>query len=368
MNPADLRAAIPALEETVYLNTGASGPSPRRVVAAAQSAIERAEYDAPGGQGTYPAAFEVFDETRAAVADHIGADPETVALSQSTTHGIGRVVAAMDWGPGDVIARTDLEHAAGLFPCQRLAETAGVDVRVIETAGGRIDRDSYKRAVADARLVVLSSLTWTHGTRLPVAELVDIAHDAGARVLVDAVQSVGQHRLDISAWDADAVVAAGHKWLLGTWGAGFLTVAPDFVESLTPLIIGYRGVEDPDATTYDLRSNARRFEVGTTAIGPYAALQEGIALFEELGYDTVTSRVERLTDRLKDGLGERVCSPCEYESGLVTFRDGTPERTVAALADAGVQVRSLPLDNTVRASVHVFNTEADIDALLTGLA
>lgn len=88
-------------------------------------------------------------------------------------------------------------------------------MRVVETDQGRIDRDAYLAAVADAELVCFSAVTWTHGTRLPVADLVDIAHDAGALALVDAVQVPGQLPMDVREWGADVVAAAGQKWLLG---------------------------------------------------------------------------------------------------------------------------------------------------------
>jgi len=367
MDPETLRAEIPALSETVYLNTGATGPSPRRVIEATERTLEHVEYEAPA-TGVYPAAVDVFDEAREAVAGHIGADPETVATTQSTTRGMGQLVAAMDWEPGDVVVRTDLEHAAGVFPADRLRREDGVEIRVVETEGGRVDREAYAEAVEGAKLVVFSSLTWTHGTRLSVSELVDVAHDAGARVLVDAVQSVGQHPVDVEAWGADAVAGAGHKWLLGHWGAGFLFVAPDFVQELTPPVVGYRSVADSGASSYDLHPDARRFEVGTTAIGPFAGLVEAVDVVEQLGYDTVADRVEQLTDRLKAGIDdERLRSPRDYESGLVSFTVDDPEATVSRLADAGIRIRSLPLSGTVRASVHAFNTAGDVDALLDAL-
>jgi selenocysteine lyase/cysteine desulfurase len=367
MEPETLRAEMPALAETAYLNTGAAGPSPRRVVKASERALERFEYESPA-EGMYDEAFATFDEARAAAADHVGADHDDVALTESTTDGVGRLVAAMDWQPGDVVVHTDLEHPAGTFPCERVRRLDGVEVRVAETEGGRIDREAYAEAVADARLVVFSSLTWTHGTRLPVTELVEVAHDAGARVLVDAVQSVGQGPVEFPAWGADAVAAAGHKWLLAPWGAGFLYVAPDFASELTPPVVGYRGVADADDGDYTLRPDARRFEVGTGAVGPAAGLTEAIGVVEELGYDSITARVERLTDRLKAGLDpDSLRSPREYESGLVSFTVDDPETTVERLADAGVRIRSIPVEDTVRASVHVFNTAEDVDRLLDAL-
>ncbi|ADJ15047.1 aminotransferase class V-fold PLP-dependent enzyme [Halalkalicoccus jeotgali] len=368
MTPEELRAETPGFENCTYLNTGASGPSPRRVVEAATGFLERHEYETPAGEGMYVAADAVYEEAREAVAGLLNTDERRVALTQSTTDGINRIASAMDFEPGDVVVRTDLEHSAGILPWQRLADVHDLEIRILETREGRIDPEEYAEAVADARLACFSALTWTHGTRLPVRKLVEIAHDAGARTLVDAVQMPGQTGLDVEAWGADAVAAAGHKWLLGTWGAGFLAVSPDFLAELEPRSVGYRSVAEPDAEAYAFHEGARRLEIGTTNPAPYAALTEAIETMDRVGYGRIESRIAGLTDRLKDGLDEeRLYSPREYESGLVTFADEDPEATVERLGEAGIRVRTLPGPEAIRASVHAINTEADVDALLEAL-
>ena len=367
MTPEELRADIPALDEAVYLNTGAGGPSPPRVVEATTAALEYHEYEAPAGDGTYAALFDSLDETRELVADHVNVAPESLALTQSTTDGIGLVAAAMDWQPGDVVVRTDQEHSAGILPWDRLEQTHGVEVRVVGAGGGHVDPDEWKTAVSDARLAVFSSLCWTDGCRLPVAELTTVAQDAGARVLVDAVQSVGQHPVDFSSWGADAVAAAGHKWLLGPTGTGFLHVTDEFARTLEPAQLGYMGVEDPEADDWSLKPDARRFETGSVSPVPHEGLREGIATIEAVGFDTIEARIERLTDRLKEGLGDRLVSGDAYESGLVSFAAEDPIETAERLVEAGIRVRDIPANGTVRASVHVFNTEGDVDALLDEL-
>lgn len=367
MEPAEFRAAIPALSECVYLNTGAASPSPTGVVEAVESCLEHHEYAAPAAEGMYSAADSVFDETREAVADLLGADAHEIALTESTADGIGRIASAIDWTAGDAVVRTDCEHPAGVLPWRRLADTRGIEVRVVGTDRGRLDRDALVEQVDGARLLCLSSLSWNYGTRFPIREAVEIAHDAGAQVLVDAVQSPGQMAVDVEEWGADFVAAAGHKWLCGPWGAGFVYVADGATVSLEPERIAYRSVVDPGAADYEFKPGAQRLEIGTTSPAPYAGLRSAIETIERVGLETIESHVARLTDRLKDGLGERLLSPTAYESGLVTFADETPERTVERLADAGVRIRSLPEPEALRASVHVFNTAADIDTLLSEL-
>lgn len=367
MDPAELRASIPALERCTYCNTGASGPSPRPVVRAATDFLEHHAFEAPAGEGPYTVAFDVIEAAREVAAGHLGARPPDVAFTRSTADGINLVANAIDWQPGDVVVRTDLEHPAGTLPWDRLEDTHDIEVRVLETEAGRVDMEELKTAVDGARLLLTSSLTWSHGTQLPVGKMVDIAHDAGAQVLVDAVQSVGQHPVDVRDWGADFVATAGHKWLLGVWGSGMLYADPDALARTTQTRIGYRSVQDMGATEYAYHEGARRFEVGTTSPAPYVALAEAIETMESVGLDTVESRVAGLTARLKDGLGDRLLSPREYESGLVTFEADDPEATVSRLGEQGILVRSLPHPEAVRASVHVFNTPGEIDALLDAL-
>lgn len=352
-----------------YLNTGASGPSPRRIVEAAQHGIETHEWGAASDPGPYPHAFGLYEDVRADVAGFLGADPEEIALTGSTADGITRIAGAMEWEPGDAVVRTDLEHPAGVLPWKRL-ERQGCEVRVVPTTDGRLDRDAYRDAVAGAKLVCLSALTWNYGTHLPVSELVAEAHDAGASVLVDAVQVPGQTTFDVTEWGADAVAMASHKWMLGVWGAGILYVDSDVIDEFSPGRIGYRSVTDPAADEYELKPGAARFEVGTTSPAPYAALSASIDLLEDVGLGAIDAHIHDLAERFVDGVpDDRLYSPADPESGLVTVRVDDPGSTVDRLReDYGVVVRSLPgPTGAVRASLHVYNTPEDVDRLLTGL-
>ncbi|WP_280535327.1 aminotransferase class V-fold PLP-dependent enzyme [Halopenitus sp. POP-27] len=368
MTPRELRADVPALADVDYFNYGAHGPSPRYVVEAADSFLESFEYDAPVRENPYQTAAEAIDDVRETVASFVGAAPEEIALTESTTAGINAIANAIDWEPGDVVVRTDLEHPAGILPWDRL-KREGIEVRVVPTSGGRIDRDAFAEAVADARLVCVSALTWTHGTWLPVAELVDVAREAGAFTLVDAVQVPGQAPMDVTDWGADAVAAAGHKWLLGLWGGGFLHVDGDVVDDLHPRSLGYRSVETPTADPYELAAGARRFEVGTANPAPHVALGEAITTIESVGVDRIQGRIHELAGRLAEGVPEdRLLSPAEPESGLVTIDVDDPATTVDRLADEGIRLRDLPFPEAVRASVHAVNTEREVDRLIDALS
>ena len=366
MTPRELRADVPGLQESAYLNFGAHGPSPEYVVDAVSDAVADHEFHS-GTDDPYTTAFAGYDRARERVAAFIGAAPEEVALTESTTDGINRIATAIDFEPGDVVVRTDLEHPAGTLPWQQL-EAQGVEVRVVETTDGRVDRDAYTEAVADARLVCFSAVTWTHGTQLPVSELVDIAAEAGAFTLVDAVQVPGQLPMDVHEWGADAVAAAGHKWLLGPWGAGFLYVNRAVADTMVPGAVGYRSVTEPTAAELSYEPGAKRFEIGTTSPGPHAGLIEAIDAIESVGVEAIADRIETLTDRLKAGIDdEALLSPQAHESGLVSIAVDDPEATVERLADDGIVIRSLPHPDAIRVSVHAVSTAAEIDSVLAAL-
>jgi selenocysteine lyase/cysteine desulfurase len=367
VTPTELRADVPALGEGVYMNFGAHGPSPRYVVDAANEHTRTFEYEVPVDDDPYQTAFRTYDRTRDRVASFIGADADEIALTESTTAGINAVANAIDWQPGDVVVRTDLEHPAGVLPWQRLHQE-GVEVRVVEAEDGRIDVDDFAAAVDGARLACFSAVTWTHGTRLPVSTLVDVAHEAGAFALVDAVQVPGQLPLSVTDWGADAVAAAGHKWLLGLWGGGFLYVDREVAETLEPRTVGYRSVETPTAAAYEFSPGARRFEVGSSNPGPHVALAEAIDAIEAVGVDSIADRIQTLAGRLTEGVpGERLLSPTRPESGLVTIDVDDPAATVDRLSSDGIVVRALPSPTAIRASVHAVNTESEVDRLLRAL-
>ena len=366
LSPADLRADIPATDDVAYFNTGASGPSPRRVVDAICEGQAAHAYDSPGGAGMYPAAYDQFDRTREAVADLLGANPDEIALTQSTTDGVNLIAGSLDWQPGDVVVRTDVEHPGGILPWRRLEDTHGVEVRVVGNDQGSFDLDDFADAVADARLVCLSSLAWNYGTQLPVEEVTALAHEAGARVIVDAVQSPGQMPVDVADWNVDFLAGAGHKWLLGPWGAGFLYVDEDALDAVHPQRVGGRSVVESTAHDYEFEPTAARLEVSTKSVASYAGLEAAIRTIGDVGIDTVQARIRELTDRLKAGLpDDALVSPRGYESGLVSFRVDDPEAFVERVKAEGIVIRQLPYPDCVRASVHVFNTPAEIDALLS---
>ncbi len=365
MNLDEFRGSIPAAERVAYLNTGSSSPSSVAVVDAMEAFLERHGYDSPTDEGMYAPVYDAFEETRRAVAAFLNAASGEIALTQSTGDGVSRVANAIEWRPGDTIVRLDLEHPANVVPWDAVERDHDVTVETVETSGGHVDVDAVTEAVDSARLVCLSSVSRTYGTRIPVEAITDVAHDAGAEVLVDAVQSVGQEPVDVTEWGADYVAAAGHKWLVGPWGAGFLYVSSDVVPDLQPSHASYRSV-DRDTPGLPLHPDARCLEIGTTSAAPYVGLQTALERLSSVGVRTVQRRIESLTGILRDELPEStLLSPRSFESGIVAVDDERAKRSVERLAAHDVVVRSITDPDGVRVSVHGFNTEADVRRFLS---
>ena len=370
MTPTELREMVPATENVAYFNTGASGPHTTRVLDAMAECQHAHGVESPAGEGMgmYAYAGAVHAEARSTAAAFVGANEDEIGLVPSTTDGINVVADGIDWNEGDVVVKTDLEHPAGFLPWRRLRERWGIEVRTLETENGRLDLDEVAEAVEDARLICLSTISWNYGTRLRIEEITELAHDAGTLVLADAVQSVGQERIDVTEWGVDFLAGASHKWLLGPWGAGFLYVDSDVLDDLRPGRVGARSVVNPSGDGLEYEPSASRIELSTMAVTPYSGMIAAIETIEELGFDALQSEVERLTDRLKANVDRPVMSPEQYESGLVSFEADDPDAVVERLADEGIVIRSIPNPGCVRASVHAFNSDEEIDALAEALS
>ena len=264
---AALRAALPATRAGIYLNTGTCGPIPAESAAAMRRAEER---EVAIGRATRDAHEELLDrmaEARGALAAVLGTDMDSVALTHSTTEGIGLAVGTLDWRPGDRALTTNHEHPGVLGPLAAVRDRHGVDVRVAEIGdGGDDDRTlaALERELAQGgvQLVALSHVLWTTGAVLPVAEIVRRAHAHGAVVALDGAQAGGAIPLHVDDLGAEFYAVPGQKWLLGPEGTGALIVRRDVVATSLPAVRGYFSAATPYGVRRDdLWSDARRFEV-----------------------------------------------------------------------------------------------------------
>jgi len=370
MLPDEARLLFPATKDLVYLqHAGLSLLSVR--TRDAVSEVARASSESPD----WPAYHDDWEGLRSSLAAMIGVSADEVTLTRGTGHGVSIAARGVRWDPGDNVVSIRGEFPTNVFPWTVLGPY-GVELRLADTVDGRIDPEAVFALVdARTRVVSLSWVQFWNGYRADLAVIGRECRRRGILFAVDAIQGLGALRLDAVAAHIDVLACGGSKWLLGPPGSGFCYVRAGIMDELLPPLVGggtvniVQGV--PLEDQHEMKPNARRFEESAVSWFDIAALLAGVRLLEEAGLDEVESRVLGLARRLGDGLADRgfqMIEPwprsVEESSGIVAIRPKTPApEAVQRLADAGVTVRLLR--DTVRFSTHFFNTEDELDRVLT---
>ncbi|MFB7257401.1 aminotransferase class V-fold PLP-dependent enzyme [Streptomyces nojiriensis] len=335
---------------TTYLNTAKCGVVPRSAVAAVRELAEAAGAGLPTGFGD----FDRVNGARAAFARLVGVDTDRVSIGSAVSTHVGLVAASLPPGAevlcpegefssviNPFVARGDLK--VRFAPLESVAEAVGpgtalVSLSVVQSADGRKADLTAVRAAATAH---------------------------GARMLVDATQAAGWLPFDASPYEY--TVAAGFKWLLGVRGASYLTVSPEAQHTLTPLHAGWvPAVAEGDATygpMTELAHGAWRFDESPAFLA-YHASQPALALLERIGIEAVHAHDTALAARYRAGIASLGHEPVPGDSAIVSV-PGLADRQ-PALEAAGIATSARA--GLLRASFHLYNTEADVDRLLDALS
>jgi L-cysteine/cystine lyase len=352
------RALFPVLERFAYLNAGTLGPLAQPTL---DAMAERDRFDQDqgrGGRAWFDDILALRAQVRGSVAELIGAAPESVALTSSTTEGCNVVVAGLGLGPGDEIVTTNSEHPGLLLPLS----VSGATVRVAEVAN-RPAAEALERIAAcvgpHTRLLALSHVLWTTGQVMPVQEL---KRETGLPVLVDGAQSVGA--IPVEVGEVDFYTVSGQKWLCGPEPIGALYVRdPERLRIAFPAHWAQTSIE-PDGT-FVAKPGAERFDTVFTATRMLAGWETALDLPPEWCFERaaeVTERCRRALDAVCEVIGE------PGQGTLVSFvPPGDPAEAVKRLYDRGVVVRELPRTGWARASCGWWTNEDDIDRLVAGL-
>lgn len=374
----DIRSALPALSHAMYGNTGTAGPLPEAAADALQDAFAAEVARGRITPGAWVSAADGAHAARAEMAHLLGTTEDRLALTHHTSEGLNIAALGIRWHPGDVALTTDLEHLANQIVLGALRIRQGVEVRVLRLSGARDASEAANLVAAQmqgpVRALFLSHVSYATGAVLPLRAVAEIAHAAGAAVVVDGAQSVGAMRVSPEAEGADFYTVSGQKWLCGPEGTGALWVAPGWEERLLPGATGYAGVQRVDAEGYYLpAAGAKRFEVGTTFGPGLAGWAAALRWLRTIGWETVWQRTHDLAELARQGLraisGVDVLTPSRH-AGLITFRiEGVPaERAVSLLQERHYLVRSIPGWDAVRVSCGFFLEEAEIQGLVGEVA
>jgi selenocysteine lyase/cysteine desulfurase len=368
------RTDFPILERVAYLNTASFG-----LPALPVQQVARDFDDQIWTSGTVgfddEAEAAVYEGSREAVGRLLNCDPFGVALTGSATEAIAQLAWGLDLPRGSNVVSTNIEFPSVTYPWLRAAEDNGTEVRLVDVIDDPTALTVGRVAeLVDDRTSVLciSHVQYGTGGRLDPAALAELAHAHGATFILDTYQSAGVVPLDVAAFDADAVVGGGMKWLCGTAGAAFCYVRPELVERLRPAVIGWRSPADPpnfDARSIRLAPGARRMEFATMAYSAGLALQRAIDYVLDAGVERILRHSLDLGDRLIAGveeLGGTTQTPREEDAraGVVNIR--FPDRDSADLTDAlnAADIIVSPRLGGTRVSLHMFNDASDVDRAL----
>ena len=355
--PAELtfeeaRAQFPVLDRLAYLNAGSCGPLAHATVEAMCAEDERELIEGRSGKPFIERMLELRSELRRRFAGLVGATPEQVALTASTTDGCNIVLSGLDLTPEDEVVTTTDEHFGLLGPLH----VSGARVVVVPP-----DADAIVAAVTPrTRLLAVSHVLWTTGQVLPVHAL---RQRTGLPILVDGAQSVGA--IPVDAYGLDYLTISGQKWLCGPSPTGALVVAdPDRLRVSRPSYFSQQAHEQNGAFSPWLE--ARRFEPNWISTGYLAGLQAALDARPQWSFERAAAMADRCRELLA-AAGEEVVMPAERAT-LVSWRPREePGAVVARLADAEVLVRDLPGTGLVRASVGWWTSDDDLKRLVSAL-
>lgn len=393
------RPDFPALSQSIngkpltYLDSAATTQRPRAIIAAITEFYER--HNANPSRSLHALArraAEEYESARATVAHFINAaDPNEVVFVRGTTEGIN--LAATAWGSmnlrrGDELVLTRGEHYSNLLPWRLAAERAGAIVRYADVDDdGRIQVEDLERKLTSrTRLVAFSHVSNVIGYINPAAQICARARAAGARVLIDAAQSVPHFAVDVQALGCDFLAFSGHK-MLGPMGIGALWARRELLEEMAPYQSGSNMAHDVELEgPIPYEHGALEFGAGTPNVSGPAGLAKAIDYLHRIGRDALRHHEQSLTEyalkRLGDVRGMRILGPRTVTNRIPVFtftiEGRTPAEIVSDLDVAGIAVRagdlaSLPLlkrlgvTAAARASCYLYTDLQDIDRLVDAL-
>ena len=392
-----VRAQFPALQQDlyddqplVYLDNAATTQKPQAVIDRLAGYYTRENANVHRGvHFLSQQASDAYEAVRRRLADFIGAPAhEQIVYTRGTTEAINLVASTWgraELGPGDEVLLSEMEHHSNIVPWQRICEETGATLKVIPvTDRGELILEEYDKLLSErTKLVAVTHVSNALGTINPVRRIIQSAHDAGAKVLVDGAQSVPHLEIDVEALDVDFFCFSGHK-MYGPTGIGALYGRRALLDAMPP----YQGGGDMiDEVSFEKTTYAEvphKFEAGTPNIADVIALGAAAEWLDALGRTRVRRHEHELlayaTERAQAVEGMRLIGTAREKASVLSFLLGDvhPYDAGTVLDRMGIAVRTghhctqplmerLCIPGTVRASLACYNTRADINRLVEGL-
>ena len=366
------------IEDATYLNLAGQSPMPKVSIRAVQAALEAKKFPHQKPDSTF---YEVPDRLRASLAKLIGAQPEELALTSGASAGVAAVAYALDWKPGDEVVT-----AKGEFPLQYTAwkpmeEREGLKLEIVSPRERFITADDLIAAITPrTRVVSVSLVRYDDGSRLDAARVAAACHKQGALLLLDASQCCGAIPMDVKQLGADFIVSAGYKWLLGPFGTGFFWAKSEHLQRVRPgpfywmALMGSHNFAALNFADPKPAANAKRWDSPEWASYfnfNLAAMETSVDLVKRMGPELVQAHNRKLIDLMFERLPKDRFVPA---SPLDAARRGPYGCFAARSQEKTTEVyQHLRKENVVvslregniRVSPHLYNSERDIDRLIS---
>ncbi len=376
-----LRADTAGCAQTIFFNNAGASLQPRPVVARVIEHLRLEEQI-----GGYEAADRVTGELEAlydSVARLLNCAADEIALQENATRGWEMAFYSLRFAAGDRIVTTANEYASNYIAFLQVAQRTGAEIQVVESdQAGEVDLEALRKLLDDrVKLIALTHLPTNGGLVQPAAQVGKLARQAGIPFLLDATQSAGQIHLDVEALGCDMLCATGRKYLRGPRGTGFLYVRRSMLEHMEPPLLDMHAASWISRDKFEVRGDAKRFETWESAAATRLGLGVAIEYALALGLKNIERRVQELGRLLRERLGEvkgvTVQDLGRVRSGIVTFTcaghaagevmQGLKEQGIAVrvsdLSSTRIDMERRGLEELVRASVHYYNTEEEIERL-----
>ncbi len=372
------RRETPGCATVLHFNNAGSALMPVGVL---DAQIEHLQLEAQiGGYESADVARDKVERVYDAAASLIGASRNEIAVIENATRAWDMAFYSIPFKPGDRILTAMAEYASNYIAYLQVARKCGAQVEVIPNdEHGQVSIEHLQSMIDDrVRLIAITHVPTNGGLVNPVAEIGEVARQAGILYLIDACQSVGQLPVDVEQIGCDMLSATGRKYLRGPRGTGFLYVRQSVLDQLEPVMLDLHAAQWTSRDTYTVRDDARRFENWETNYAAKIGLGVAIDYALEWGMDPIWERVQLLASQLRQNLNAiadvTVCDIGEVQGGIVTFtiegRDLNAVKealaaqainvTVSRTSSTRLDMEDRGLSHIVRASVHYYNSEDEV--------
>ena len=360
----EIRSRFRIFQRKIYLNSCSQGALSDAVQAGLEDYI--ASWHEQGSP--WETWVDHYEAARTAFAKLINASPDEVAIVTSASAGINGIASALSFRERNKVVMGEFEFPTmgHVWLAQR---TRGADVQFVGAEGNRIPSVNYEKMIDRRTLIVpLTHVCFKNGFRSQVRDVTQLAHQAGALVMLDDYQDSGTRPVDVKDMDLDFYVTGTLKYLLGPPGLAFMYVRKDLISKLVPSITGWFAQTNPfafDPQHIDLSPTARRFESGSPSVPNVYAAMPGFQMLQEIGMENVATHIRKLTQSLLShalDMGIRIKTPSDSSGPLVVLQSSDANLLVQKLAESDIVASSR--HDGLRISFHVYNTLDDVNAVM----